>query len=409
MQRLVPSDSVFGVVSVNPGDQSEEAAIATRQSIGDQIASKSLGQLPAPPFISSPIEGMPGRFSKIWEMWFTRVWQNRLGGAIAESPEDEAIRHAFHDVTRPHEALIQDIVCSAMACLPQSNSQEALIHGIVEGAFSVLPQPQPQHVEEKTEEYFLLNQSKPIPKHNTLSGRSDSDAHPASSITFTPYLGIAAIAVQDAIQEVYDESERSGAVAVHAAVQSGVHGLAITAGKTLTATQSITLTGTDTRVYTFPTTNATIARTDAGQTFTGQQTISHTSAGQLLLQGYANSVASALNGELLLGSTEAYRCRIGMDAATGNTTLYIDSTYNSASALIKLRTRTAGTPIDCLTLSGSLATFGIPVKAAYQSSDGTAGLTATRTFYAASSSGGAVNVLNTVTIKDGIITSWTQA
>ena len=45
----------------------------------------------------------------------------------------------------------------------------------------------------------------------------------------------------------------------------------------------------------------------------------------------------------------------------------------------------------------------------YRSSDGTAGLTATRTFYAASSSGGATNVLNTVTIKDGIITSWTQA
>ena len=45
----------------------------------------------------------------------------------------------------------------------------------------------------------------------------------------------------------------------------------------------------------------------------------------------------------------------------------------------------------------------------YRSSDGSAGLTATRTFYAASSSGGATNVLNTVTIKDGIITSWTQA
>ena len=45
----------------------------------------------------------------------------------------------------------------------------------------------------------------------------------------------------------------------------------------------------------------------------------------------------------------------------------------------------------------------------YRSSDGTAGLTATMKFYAASSSGGATNVLNTVTIKDGIITSWTQA
>jgi hypothetical protein len=44
----------------------------------------------------------------------------------------------------------------------------------------------------------------------------------------------------------------------------------------------------------------------------------------------------------------------------------------------------------------------------YRSSDGTAGLSATKTFYAASSSGAIANILNTVTIKDGIITSWTQ-
>lgn len=48
--------------------------------------------------------------------------------------------------------------------------------------------------------------------------------------------------------------------------------LAITAAKTLTATNSITLSGTDATVMTFPTTTATIARTDAAQTFTGVQT-----------------------------------------------------------------------------------------------------------------------------------------
>src|SRR6185312_2141389 len=40
-------------------------------------------------------------------------------------------------------------------------------------------------------------------------------------------------------------------------------------GKTLTVNNSLTLAGTDATVMTFPTTNATIARTDAGQTFTG--------------------------------------------------------------------------------------------------------------------------------------------
>lgn len=48
--------------------------------------------------------------------------------------------------------------------------------------------------------------------------------------------------------------------------------LTISDGKTLAATQSITLTGTDSTVMTFPTTSATIARTDAGNTFTGVST-----------------------------------------------------------------------------------------------------------------------------------------
>jgi hypothetical protein len=47
--------------------------------------------------------------------------------------------------------------------------------------------------------------------------------------------------------------------------------LTIADGKTLTANQSLTLAGTDATTMTFPTTSATIARTDAGQTFTGVQ------------------------------------------------------------------------------------------------------------------------------------------
>lgn len=49
--------------------------------------------------------------------------------------------------------------------------------------------------------------------------------------------------------------------------------LTIADGKTLTANSSLTLAGTDSTVMTFPSTSATIARTDAAQTFTGIQTI----------------------------------------------------------------------------------------------------------------------------------------
>lgn len=53
---------------------------------------------------------------------------------------------------------------------------------------------------------------------------------------------------------------------------TGTYTLTGQAGKTLTFNGSITLTGTDAQTYTFPTTSATMARTDAGQTFTGVNT-----------------------------------------------------------------------------------------------------------------------------------------
>jgi uncharacterized protein YjbI with pentapeptide repeats len=57
--------------------------------------------------------------------------------------------------------------------------------------------------------------------------------------------------------------------------------LTIADGKTLTASNSITLAGTDGTTMTFPVADATIARTDAAQTFTGTQTFSSTIAGSI--------------------------------------------------------------------------------------------------------------------------------
>jgi hypothetical protein len=48
--------------------------------------------------------------------------------------------------------------------------------------------------------------------------------------------------------------------------------LAVADGKTFTVNHSLTLAGTDTTTMTFPATSATIARTDAAQAFTGNQT-----------------------------------------------------------------------------------------------------------------------------------------
>lgn len=52
-------------------------------------------------------------------------------------------------------------------------------------------------------------------------------------------------------------------------------GIGITSGKKLSVSNSLTLAGTDSTTMTFPSTSATIARTDAAQTFTGIQTYSN--------------------------------------------------------------------------------------------------------------------------------------
>jgi len=59
--------------------------------------------------------------------------------------------------------------------------------------------------------------------------------------------------------------------------------------KTLTVNNSLALTGTDSTVMTFPSTSATIARTDAAQTFTGDQTYS----GSQIVAGLRSTSAAA--------------------------------------------------------------------------------------------------------------------
>lgn len=55
--------------------------------------------------------------------------------------------------------------------------------------------------------------------------------------------------------------------------------LTLASGKTATINNSLTLAGTDSTTMTFPTTSATIARTDAGNGFTGNQSINTTPSG----------------------------------------------------------------------------------------------------------------------------------
>jgi hypothetical protein len=70
-------------------------------------------------------------------------------------------------------------------------------------------------------------------------------------------------------------------------------GFTAAASKVLTANNSLTLAGTDSTTQTFPTTSATIARTDAAQTFTGDQTLA---TGNLIVSNGKGIDFSATSG-----------------------------------------------------------------------------------------------------------------
>lgn len=77
--------------------------------------------------------------------------------------------------------------------------------------------------------------------------------------------------------------------------------LTIADNKTVTVNNTITLAGTDAQTYTFPTTTATIARTDAANTFTGVQTMTSPAITTPAITGLAtgSGVASAATASTL--------------------------------------------------------------------------------------------------------------
>ena len=85
----------------------------------------------------------------------------------------------------------------------------------------------------------------------------------------------------------------------------GAGSVSIASGKTFTSSNTLTLAGTDSTTMTFPSTSATIARTDAGNTFTGAQAFSAgtssapvINAGTSITNGSATGIFFTGNGEM---------------------------------------------------------------------------------------------------------------
>lgn len=142
--------------------------------------------------------------------------------------------------------------------------------------------------------------------------------------------------------------------------------LTMTNAKTLAVTNSLTLSGTDSTVMTFPTTTATIARTDAGQTFTGVQvftsptiTTANLSGAQQLAEGASIRLDAVLSADGTYSGT-------GTIAGTAGTTL----AFGDLVYLAVADTRWELTDADSVTTCGEPLT-GMCVLAAANDGDPT--------------------------------------
>lgn len=130
---------------------------------------------------------------------------------------------------------------------------------------------------------------------------------------------------------------------------SGTYTLTGAAGKTFTFSNTLSLAGTDGTVMTFPSTNATMARTDAGQTFTGTQVFGALTAttfngntltsGSYTLTGGASKTLT-FNNSLTLAGTDATTLTFqGTDTYVGRATTdtLTNKTINGASNTLTVR------------------------------------------------------------------------
>jgi hypothetical protein len=123
-----------------------------------------------------------------------------------------------------------------------------------------------------------------------------------------------------------------------------VTGLSVTSGKTLTVDNSLELAGTDSTKMTFPSTSATIARTDAANTFTGHQTIEGvtstgaTGTGNLVFSSSPTLTSPALGTPSALVGTNISGTAANLTAGTVTTNANLTGDVTSSGNATTLAT-----------------------------------------------------------------------
>ena len=147
--------------------------------------------------------------------------------------------------------------------------------------------------------------------HQTIEGVATTGATGSNLLVFatsptltTPTLGVASATT---VNKVTLTTPATGST------------LTILDGKTLTANNTIVLAGTDSTTMTFPSTSATIARTDAAQTFTGTQTFSQ--------------IVETVNAITASGNAATVPITSGISKVTNNSAATLTITITTTSAV----------------------------------------------------------------------------
>lgn len=122
------------------------------------------------------------------------------------------------------------------------------------------------------------------------------------------------------------------------AITTGTGTLTLGAGKTTTFDHTSTFTTTDAQTYTFPTTSATLARTDAANTFTGHQTIEGVATAGATGTGNLVFATTPTLTTAVLGSSTATTQSASDNSTKVATTAYVDNQATLAGGTVSGRT-----------------------------------------------------------------------
>jgi hypothetical protein len=172
---------------------------------------------------------------------------------------------------------------------------------------------------------------------NSISGGTISGATiTGSTITTSTYNGLTITSTTGSLTIAAGKTETFNNTLTFAGVD----------GKTMTFNNSLTFAGTDATVMTFPTTTATLARTDAGQTFTGTN----------------NFGTLTSTGPLTVTSASAQALAVGLNGATNPAFSVDDSTASQVAGLNIKGAVTGGTVSLSAIDSGANASLQIKAK-----------------------------------------------